>query len=128
MTECERGRATSCYSAAIEMQGVDPKQLPAVQALFLRACSLGNSSACTNAAAGRKTLDACSVRTFDQTCAQTGDPWGCAMLGMALARGEGIARDLERARTVLRKACAQATDDPACAAATQLLGQIEAGN
>jgi TPR repeat protein len=72
-------------------------------------------------------MDPCSVRTFNRTCEQTGDAWGCAMLGLALARGQGTARDLDRARTVLRKACAQATDDPACEAATSLLGQIEAG-
>jgi TPR repeat protein len=108
------------------MQQVKPES-PSVLSLFLRACRLGDSSACTNAAAGRKSMDECSVRTFERTCEQTGDAWGCAMLGLALAKGEGIARDVERARTVLRKACEKAQDDPACAAATRLLGQIAAG-
>jgi hypothetical protein len=125
VSECEGGRAASCYSAALETQ--QSKPTPPATLLFLRACRLGNSSACTNAAAGRQRMDECSVRTFERTCAQTGDAWGCAMLGLALAKGEGIARDLARARTVLRKACAKAKDDPACEAASSILGQIETG-
>jgi hypothetical protein len=126
VSECERGRAVSCYGAALEMQKIDA-QLAVVQALFMRACRLGHASACTNAAAGRNGLDACSVRTYDRTCGQAGDPWGCTMLGLALAKGEGVTRDLARARTVLRKACAAAEDDPACQAAMSILGQIESG-
>ena len=125
VSECERGRPASCYGAALEMQQVN-RESPAARSLFLRACRLGNSSACTNAAAGRKRMDACSVRTFTRTCEQTDDAWGCAMLGLALAKGEGTTRDLERARTVLHKACGKEKDDPACAAATSLLSQIEA--
>ena len=125
VSECERGRSSACYSAAIELQKDDPRT-PAAHRLYLRACHLGDSSACTNAAAGRATLDACSVHTFEKTCAQTTDAWGCAMLGLALAKGEGVARDAARARGVLHQACAKATDDPACKTALAVLAQLDA--
>lgn len=128
MAECRRSAASFCWMAAHEVQaeGVDPD---AAQALYLRSCRLGFASGCTNAAAGRLTpgvpMDTCSVQTFDEICTRAADPWACAMLGGALARGDAAPRDPARARTVLAKACRADETDPACQAARAILSELE---
>jgi hypothetical protein len=125
--DCQRGAASFCYAAALELQptNLDPD---AVQAFFLRSCRLGFPSGCTNAAAGRikgGEMDACSLGTFDAICERAGDPWACTMLGAALAKGEATPRDAARARTVLDKACQHDQRDPACRAARSVADTLE---
>ena len=129
LVECQRGAASFCYMAALETQasGGDPAT---EQALFVRSCRLGYASGCTNAAAGRlagdRTMDQCSLRTFEQICERAGDPWACTMFGGALAQAEATPRDPARARTVLAKACEADQTDPACAAAQSILRGLPA--
>ena len=119
---CERGIATLCYSAAQSLISEDLKSR-AAQALFLRSCQLGSESACTNAAAGRP-QDDCAFETYEASCERGQDPWGCAMLGHALASGDPKHRDLVRARAVLPLACKFGDGDPACEAARRLLDEL----
>lgn len=129
LNECQRGAASFCYTAALDLQAaaVDPE---GVQALYLRSCRLGYASGCTNAAAARTAgtsgMEACALRTFEQVCERSGDPWGCTMLGAALAMGKGTPADPARARQVLSRACAQDRSDPACRAAESILGKLDA--
>lgn len=107
---CEGGDGEHCYAAAQELIAEDEKS-PAAQSLFLAACRLGRASGCTNAAASHA-QDDCSFATYEASCDQGQDLWGCAMLGLALVRGDPRHRDLQRARTVLPKACRFGPDDP----------------
>lgn len=128
LRECQRGAASFCYAAAQELQ---PTALDsdAVQALFMRSCRLGFASGCTNAAAGRlqgdRSMDECSLRTFEPICERASDPWACTMLGAALAQGNATPRDPARARTVLAGACHADQEDPACQAAQSIAGALE---
>jgi hypothetical protein len=96
---------------------------PVSEALFLRACTLGIVSGCTNRAAGMDRPDACAIRTFQVGCDRD-DPWACTMIGFHLIRGIGIAQDRERARQALAKSCRFGEDDPACEYAKRLLNEI----
>src|SRR5262249_32146117 len=98
---------------------------PVSEALFLKACTLGVVSGCTNRAANmhRPIGDACAVRTFQSACDRN-DPWACTMIGFHLIRGIGIAKDRERARQALAKSCRYGEDDPACEYAKRLLKEI----
>jgi hypothetical protein len=129
LLECQRGAASFCYTAALEIQS-NALDADAAQALFLRSCRLGYASGCTNAAAGRlqggRPMDQCSVLTFQRICERAGDPWACAMWGAALARGDSTRRDPARARTALTKACHADEEDPACKAAKAILSKLEA--
>jgi hypothetical protein len=120
---CEIGDGEHCYAAAQELIAEDDRS-PAAQSLFLAACHLGLASACTNAAASHA-QDDCSFATYEASCDRGQDPWGCTMLGHALVDGDPRHRDLQRARTVLPKACRLGQDDPACQAASQLLESLD---
>jgi hypothetical protein len=120
---CESGDREHCYAAAQELIVEDPKS-PAAQSLFLAACHLGDASGCTNAAASHA-QDDCSFATYEASCDRGQDPWGCTMLGYALVEGDLRHRDLQRARTVLPKACRVGQDAPACQTARQLLESLD---
>jgi hypothetical protein len=120
---CESGDGEHCYAAAQELIAEDQKS-PAAQSLFLAACRLGLASGCTNAAASHA-QDDCSFATYEASCDRGQDSWGCAMLGIALVRGDPRHRDLQRARAVLPEACRLGQDDPACQAASQLLESLD---
>jgi hypothetical protein len=65
------------------------------------------------------------LATYEASCDPGDDPWGCTMLGHSLVRGDPRHRDLQRARTVLPKACRLGQDDPACQAASQILESLD---
>ncbi|MCG8588526.1 MAG: SEL1-like repeat protein, partial [Proteobacteria bacterium] len=53
--------------------------------------------------------------------------WGCTMLGLSLMQGKGVARDPERARSALERACKSPLDrGPACLSARKLLERLAA--
>ena len=130
LDRCQGRDASACYWAALRVQGLRRDEA-ASEALFLRACSLGVVSGCTNRAAGMtkdgtegEAVTRCAVRTFERTC-HANDPWGCTMFGFHLIKGLGIDRDPDRAARVLRLACARfGEEDPACARAQELLEQL----
>jgi TPR repeat protein len=128
---CEIGESNGCYAAALRVQQLKADSHTS-EALFLRGCRLGSRSACTNRAAGilhlepeRPGGEACAAKTFERTCKDE-DPWGCAMLGLCLAKGVGITPDVRRSLEVLPKACRLSEEDQACISARKLLKQIEA--
>lgn len=129
VAECRAGEANACYAAALRLQELKFDE-GIIQALFLRACRLGEPSGCTNHAAGLRLRAAtdehlqCATRTFEKSCAYA-DPWGCVMFGRALSAGEGTKPDLPRALEVLPKGCALRPRDPACTAAQALIRKIE---
>jgi len=131
LDRCQARDPSGCYSAALRVQQLR-SDVAASEALFLRACRLGSMSGCTNRAAGMtkngdegEAAVRCAVRTFQRTC-QANDPWGCTMLGWHLIEGQGIERDLDRARRALNQACVPFGDeDPACVRAKELLEQVD---
>lgn len=129
LDRCQSDDANSCYVAALVLQRMNA---PAdySEALFLKACSLGGASGCTNRAAGiivHSPDDAvpwpCVNRTFDAMCRQD-DPWACTMWGKSLLQGLGMPVDIARARQVLPRGCRISEDDNACVAARKLLADI----
>jgi len=122
---CEAGSGELCYSAAQELLAESSRD-PAAESLFLRACQLGNASACTNAAADRPEQDDCAFETYEASCERGNDPWGCVMLGATLVNGDEKHRDIERARKVLPKGCALGDGDPACQQARGILHYLDA--
>lgn len=122
--KCEAGDANACYALALAAQTLERELVS--QALFLRACSLGLVSGCTNRAAGMpQQAQACSIRTYEKAC-KLDDPWACTMLGFHLFHGDGVAKDHARARGVLAKSCRYGDEDEACRSAKELLEKIKA--
>jgi hypothetical protein len=126
--ECEQGSSQSCYHAALEGQarGFDEA---VVSALFVRACHLGNASACTNAAAGRTKVpegfDACSIRTFRRVCELAADPWACTMTAGESVKSIQTPEDEARVRDLVDAGCRFGPEDPACQAASGLLDKLD---
>ncbi len=126
LKRCQFEDANACYALALAIQTVDDG--PLADALFLRACTLGVVSGCTNRAAGMLDDDLrCSIRTFEQTC-ELRDPWGCTMLGLYLSIGEGIEKDTERALRVMQGSCRYGEADEACQYARSLRERITSGD
>lgn len=128
---CQDGEANACYWLAQALQR-EPGQQRATDTLFQRSCKLGVASGCTNRAAAILHLDpdskdkfACTSLTFKLAC-ERDDPWGCTMYGIALSRGQGVNRDLEQAKTALKKACRFDEDDKACVSAKNVRKKIDA--
>jgi TPR repeat protein len=127
---CRHGDTDSCYWLANTLEHADPED-GAAQALYQRACTLGEPSGCTNRAArmylGKRRdpgVLKCAARTFERTC-QLHDAWGCAMYGYALHDGLGVAQDDARALEALTAACRNLdASAPACGAAQTLTGVI----
>jgi TPR repeat protein len=131
LERCRGVEANGCYAAALRLQELEVDERYS-EALFLRACRLGNRSGCTNHAAWilmQKPHDAealaCATRTFERMCASE-DPWACTMFGNSLLRGLGTSRDPKRALEVLPQGCRLGPDDAACQAAQKLMEEIEA--
>jgi len=123
---CRAGNAGDCYAAALVLQEV--RNNPVSEALFLRACSLGIVSGCTNRAAGMDKDNGggnpCAVQTFEKGC-ERNDPWACTMIGFYLLRGIGVAKDHGRARQALSKSCRFGDTDQACGYAKSLMREIK---
>lgn len=128
--QCRKGDVDSCFWLAHALEQAQTSD-PAAQALYQRACTLGEPSGCTNRAAGlfvQKRKDPgvlrCAVRTFTKTC-DLDDAWGCTMLGNALHEGLGIDKDDARALQVLEKACKEGGSlFDACGAARRIIDDI----
>lgn len=123
---CRAGNAGDCYAAALVLQEV--RNNPVSEALFLRACSLGIVSGCTNRAAGMDkdngVGNSCAVQTFEKGC-ERNDPWACTMIGFYLVRGIGVAKDPTRAKRLLAKSCRFGDADQACGYAKGILREIK---
>jgi hypothetical protein len=128
---CRARDVDACFwlASALQAAEVDSR---ASEALYQRACLLGEPSGCTNRAAGMLYFDGdarevrrCANRTFEKTCGFD-DSWGCTMYGRALHEGLGVRRDDTRALEVLEKACVEEVrdDERSCQAATGLIEQI----
>ena len=129
LNRCQSDDPNACYVTALVLQRMNaPAEYS--EALFLKACSLGGASGCTNRAAGiivHSPDDAvpwpCVNRTFEAMCRQD-DPWACTMWGKSLLHGLGMPSDVARARQVLPKGCRLSEDDLACVTARKLLAEI----
>jgi hypothetical protein len=100
-----------------------------VSALFVRACRLGNASACTNAAAGRakalEALDPCSIRPVRRVWDLGADPWACTMSAAEMVKNIRTAEDEAKVRNLVDAGCRFGPADPACEAATRLLDKLD---
>lgn len=132
LARCESGDAGACFWLGRDLLVRDQPQ-PA-EVLMSRACRLGVAEACTHRAAGQLRRDrqavevqACAHASFENAC-RIGDAWACTMLGGLLFRGEGAARDLDKARTALERACDLDPDTEACDSAKKTLARLDAEN
>lgn len=122
-SRCNSGDASACHQLG---QALQKDHGAAAELLHQRACRLGIVSGCTNRAAGllrEKPEDeaaaACAARTLTLGCAAD-DPWACALHGLNLALGQGVAQDQPKALEMLRKACRKGLADEACVAANRI--------
>ena len=121
---CRRGVGNDCFSLAL---AVEPMRghIPLADRLFLRACSLGVVPACSNRAASMSAQEAsCQVRTYEKACHRS-DPWACLTLGMYLARGMGVERNLPRARRLITESCELVDDPEWCAYGLDMLMEVD---
>jgi hypothetical protein len=121
---CEGGDPQACFAVAIDVQQTPGKPDPTAEALFLRACKLGEAGGCTNRTAGRlierqNEVDVCTVRSFRRSC-DADDAWACAMLAAALVEGG----DREEMKRVVDKACKLAPGVAPCQAAKRVLSSL----
>lgn len=121
LRDCKGGDGNACQAAAHLLEEFEAEG--ATQALFLRACSLGISSGCTNRAASMMETSgasSCLGQTFRATCDRA-DPWGCTMYGLVTLQPSGIAEDDATIRAYLTRACELAPNEDSCFFAQQLL-------
>jgi hypothetical protein len=121
---CKAGVGNDCFSMAL---AVEPMRghTKLADRLFYRACSLGIVSACSNRASSMSSEESvCQVRTYEKACNRS-DPWACLTLGMYLARGMGVERDLPRARRLITESCELVDDEEWCAYGLDMLMEID---
>lgn len=121
---CKAGNANDCFALALAVEPLRGHTKTADR-LFYRACSLGIVSACSNRAASMNAAEsACQVRTYEKACNRS-DPWACLTLGMYLARGMGVERDLPRARRLITESCELVDDEEWCGYGLDMLMEID---
>lgn len=121
---CKSGVANDCFAMALAVEPIRG-QTKLADRLFYRACSLGVVSACSNRASSMPADEsACQVRTYEKACNRS-DPWACLTLGMYLARGMGVQRDLPRARRLITESCELVDDEEWCAYGLDMLMEID---
>ena len=139
---CLDGDGAACFDLGFVVQR-RAAELPAAQlvseSFFARACYLGVAAGCTNRAAGiMREFDGdplvegaddsglgCAHATFALSC-EDGDPWGCTMLGLTFAFGEGVEKDADRARAALARVCeGQSDQSEPCVAARDIRAKLD---
>lgn len=134
----DAGDAEGCFRLALAFQENQNVVAPRyAQLMFSTACALGEAAGCTNRAAhmrngadeddplamlSQREKDRCQFRSFKTACAKN-DNWGCAMLGQAYREGEGVRKNVKRARRYYLKSCRLDPDFDACAFARRALKQ-----
>jgi TPR repeat protein len=119
----------ACFSLGRAMQDNEPETKGRhYEALFTQACALGHAGGCTNRGGGIRNggyeddpfravddaeRESCLFRTFEVACGEE-DAWGCAMLGQAYHRGEGVPADADSALRHYRQSCEISPDFAAC--------------
>ncbi|MEF3367041.1 sel1 repeat family protein [Methylocystis sp. 9N] len=127
---CVAGGPEHCFRLALAFQENEDVVAPRyAQRMFSMACALGEAAGCTNRAAHMRNgadegdplkalsqpeKDRCQFRSFKIACAKN-DNWGCAMLGQAYSEGEGVRKNVKRARRYYLKSCRLDADFDACA-------------
>lgn len=121
---CKNGAGNDCFAMALAVEPIRG-QTKLADRLFYRACSLGVISACSNRASSMSSDESvCQVRTYEKACNRS-DPWACLTLGMYLARGMGVDRDLPRARRLITESCELVDDEEWCAYGLDMLMEID---
>jgi hypothetical protein len=121
---CKAGVGNDCFAMALAVEPIRGYTRLSDR-LFYRACSLGIVSACSNRASSMGTEETdCQVRTYEKACNRS-DPWACLTLGMYLARGMGVQRDLPRARRLITESCELVDDEEWCAYGLDMLMEID---
>lgn len=129
LESCRQNNGEDCYALAVQVDKafIDREPHSIGVSLHLKACELGITSGCTNAAASRLVLPEtsddvgfCAFDTFERACDRD-DPWGCTMYGQRIIEKKGRFREAANARMVLRKSCKFGDEDEACTTAKQLL-------
>ena len=107
---------------------------------FALACAMGYPAGCTNRAAGMRNgrlagdplyeapiaaRHHCEYRSFLLDCDRRG-AWGCAMLGQAYQRGEGVTAQQQRAKAAFEASCAINPKFAACDFAKRRRAEMEA--
>ena len=121
---CKAGVGNDCFAMALAVEPIRG-QTKLADRLFYRACSLGVVSACSNRASSMAAEESvCQVRTYEKACNRS-DAWACLTLGMYLARGMGVDRDLPRARKLITESCELVDDEEWCGYGIDMLMEID---
>lgn len=109
------GDASSCFSLAVALQGVDRRS--EAEGLFERACIAGLSVGCVNHAANlwaeeKSPQDlTCARAIFEKTC-DANDSMRCAMVGRMMAEAAKTDTARKAARFYLERRCADLKGPP----------------
>jgi hypothetical protein len=121
---CKANNANDCFAMALAVEPLRGSTKLADR-LFFKACSLGVVSACSNRASSMSSDESvCQVRTYEKACNRK-DAWACLTLGMYLARGMGVDRDLPRARQLITESCELVDDEEWCNYGLDMLMEID---
>lgn len=107
--QCARDNAPSCDQLGVSLANKNPADA-SVNALFEKACRLGNASGCANLGTrllyggGGERNPAAATSILERACAQ-GDARGCSIAGDAFWAGLGIPSDGPRALKNYAKGC-----------------------
>lgn len=122
----DQANGASCFEVArwFQTNGSHSDNRYAEMAFSL-GCSAGHAGSCTNRGAGLQLgafaegvgdsaqRSQCMVRTFERTC-ESGDSWGCTMLGVAYHFGDGVVANTSEARRWYERSCEIAPSFDAC--------------
>lgn len=121
---CKAGVGNDCFAMALAVEPIRG-HTKLSDRLFLRACSLGVISACSSRASSMNSSEAvCQARTYEKACDRN-DRWACLTLGMYLARGMGVERDVPRARKLITESCEFLGDEGRCDYGIDMLMEID---
>jgi TPR repeat protein len=122
---CELGRASSCRSAAQELEQ-DSKQRLAAVAMFTEGCRRGDKTSCVDLAVHKWrgegiTRDAdAAIPDLESLCARAAAR-ACGFLGVLYAAGASVPFDEERALTYLETGCRNVLMSDSCALRAMLI-------
>lgn len=99
---CVAGSNEACYNLAVMyrrgMKGVSP-DVDRAEKYYDQSCSAGNAKSCFGVAAlsMQKKESGRALHYFEKSCL-LGYPWGCSNAVVMLTNGDGVPKDLERAK------------------------------
>lgn len=110
VTACNLNNANACYESARSYQTGPEADLALAFSFFRSACEAGDVRGCTGVVDMIESKQSGSdVKTdqlsYERACSVRNHPPACQRLGLELASGQDLPKDLPRARTLLAQVC-----------------------